>query len=390
MTGYHAKIAPSELERTVACNGWIQLAEGLPPEPPGEESLEGSAADWVAKQYATGNEVPYGSPTPIPGYPVDWDMIHGAKIWAEVVGYGAISGVPVVIQAIHPTDCWGEPDGWRWDPIERVLRMRDYKYGFEIHDPFEHWQMMAYARGVIDTLQLVDFEIEVELTIVQPRAYHKDGPVRSWRIRGDELRPYINQAMAAAHAAVPPSYGDRGPIPAPPPQTKTGPHCTHCPARLHCRTFQTVVSQAVQFAANAERIPVTAEAVGVQLLIAETMAELLEAQLTALRAQAESFLRGGQRVPNYHMEPGQSRREWNEGITAEEIIGLGAVFQKDLRKPPALPNSRSSQVITPTQAIKAGVDEAVISQYASRPTGAMKLARTSITEARKVFGANKA
>lgn len=387
MAGYHARIAPSELARTVACNAWVQLAAGLPPEPDTEESLEGNAADWVAKQYAAGNEVPYGSPTPVPGYTVDWDMIRGAKMWADTVGYGAVSGVPVVIQAIHPTDCWGEPDGWRWDAIERVLRMRDYKYGFEVHDPFEHWQMMAYARGVIDTLQLVDFEIDVELTIVQPRAYHKDGPVRSWRIRGDQLRPYINIAMAAAHAALPPSYGDKGPIPGPPPIAKTGPHCIHCPARSHCGTFQAAVSHAAQFASEASKVALTPEDIGINLLIAETMAEILDAQITALRAQAETLIRAGKYVPNYHLEPGQARLSWNDGVTAEEVLALGTLMGKDLRKPPAPINSRSSSVVTPTQAINSGIDATVIHHYATRPHGAMKLARISTTEARRAFGA---
>jgi len=113
MSGHHAALglAPSSMARTVACNAWVRMSEGLPPEPETPEAIEGNAADWVAKQYARGNEVAYGTPTPFAGYPVDYDMIHGAKMWAEAIGYGSNSGVPVLIERIHPK-MWGEPDGW--------------------------------------------------------------------------------------------------------------------------------------------------------------------------------------------------------------------------------------------------------------------------------------
>lgn len=390
MSGYHAVIAPSSLARTVACNAWVQLAQGLPPEPDSEETLEGNAADWVAKQYAAGNEVAYGTEIPLPGgFKVDYDMIHGAKMWVDVIGYGSISGVPVVCERIHPTDCWGEPDGWRWDGIDEVLRLPDYKYGFELVEVFENWQLIAYAAGLIDTLGLSDAHVMIEFIIVQPRAFHKDGPVRRWRVRASNLRALINQAHdAAIHAWPPAEY--KGATAAP--VARTGPHCIHCPARGVCRTFQAAGSTVVQFAGQGERVALDANAVGVELLLVQTALELLKGKESALAAQAEAFLRAGKRVPNYHMEPGQTRREWLDNVTAAEVIALGQLLNppKDLRKPPGALNSRSSPIITPSQAIKAGVDEAVINQYAARPHGAMKLVRDSTTEARRAFGADRA
>src|ERR1700743_3366356 len=102
MSGTHAPIAPSKLALTIRCQAWVKLAEGLPPEPDGPDAILGNAADWVAKQYAAGNEIPYGTAIPLPGnHTVDYDMIHGAKLWRDVVGYGAVSGVPVICERIH-------------------------------------------------------------------------------------------------------------------------------------------------------------------------------------------------------------------------------------------------------------------------------------------------
>lgn len=386
MSGIHAIIAPSSMDRTVACQAWVGLSQGLPPEPDTEETLEGNAADWVAKQYAAGNEVPHGSDIPLPGgFKVDYDMIHGAKMWVNVLGYGAISGVPVVCERIHPTDCWGEPDGWRWDAIDEVLRVPDYKYGFGVIEVFENWQLIPYACGLMDTLGLVDSNVIVEFTIVQPRAHHKDGPVRKWRVRGSNLRGLINQAHdAAIHAWPPPEY--KGVIAEP--KAKTGPHCLHCPARLVCNTFKSATSTVVEFIGRSQAVAMSPEDIGTELTILSEAYDMLKGRITALETQAESLLRAGKRVPGFLMEPGQSRLEWNEGVTAAEVLALGKLLEKDLAKPPGALNSRSGPLVTPTQAIKSGIDAAVIGQYASRPNGAMKLARESTTEARRAFGAN--
>lgn len=390
MSGYHAILAPSSMDRTVECQAWVQLSQGLPPEPDTEETLEGNAADWVAKQYAAGNEVAYGSVIPLPGgFKVDHDMIHGAKMWANVLGYGAVSGVPVMCERIHPTDCWGEPDGWRHDAIDQVVRVPDYKYGFGIVEVFENWQLISYGSGLIDTLGLIDTEVMLEFIIVQPRAHHKDGPVRKWRVRGDKIRGLVNRAHdAAIHAWPPPEY--KGVIAEP--VAKTGPHCIHCPARLVCRTYQANISNVLTLTGAMDKVAMDPAAVGTQLALVQDALELLKAQETALAAQAENFIRGGQRVPNFGMESGQSRLQWLESVTADEVLAIGKLVNPDkpvdLAKPAGALNSRSGPVVTPTQAIKAGVDAAVINQYASRTPTAMKLARLSTAETRRIFGDN--
>src|SRR6202008_2575730 len=127
-------------------------------------------------------------------------------------------------------------------------------------------------------------------------------------------------------------------------------------------------------------------AIGTELAILELGANLLKGRKEALAAQAEALLRAGKRVPGWCMEPGQSRLEWNEGVTPDEVLGVGTLLGKDLKKPPGAMNSRSAPVVTPTQAIKAGIAAAVIGQYASRPSSALKLARESTLEARRAFG----
>lgn len=377
MSGIHARIAPSSMDRTVACPGWVQLSEGLPPEPDTESSLEGNAADWVAKQYAMGNKVAVNTPTPVPGYPVDYDMIHGAKLWAATVGPNAISGVPVVSTRIHPTDCWGEPDGWTWDPVTKELHLPDYKYGFDPHEVFEHWQLLGYLCALIETLGLNDEEVTARMTIVQPRMYHKDGPVRSWTIQASKLRSYFNIMHNAAILALPPP-SEGGALVGPPP-TAVGPHCLHCPARFDCKTLQAAALHAAAFAGHAERLGMSAVALGTELTILDAAAELIEARRTGLAAQGEALARAGQRVPGWKMESTQTRLNWFENVNVDEVVSIASMLGSvQVTKPPKL--------ITPTQAIKAGLPAEVVAEYASRSNGAMKFVKDDGSEARKTFG----
>lgn len=394
MSGNHAPIAPSSLALTIACQAWIQLSAGLPPEPDSEDTLMGNAADWVAKQYAAGNEVPYGTAIPLSGgFTVDYDMIHGAKMWVDTIGYGAISGVPVACERIHPTACWGEPDGWVWNAIEGVLKVPDYKYGFGIVDLFWiddagrmiiNWQLLAYAVGLLETLELKDTGIMIEFIIVQPRAFHREGPVRRIRVPADYLRVQVNEAWQKSARAYPTvEHGSLGP----PAQATTGVHCKQCPARFaNCQAHQQETTRAVEYIGKMERVAMDHVAVGVELGILEAASDLLDGRLTALRAQAEGFLRAGQRVPNFCMEPTGGGYKWNDSVTVQELDALASTCNLTLRNNITDPHSRKSPVVTPTQAIKAGIDEAVIAAYASKLPGAMKLARESKTTAVRVFG----
>lgn len=394
MSGHHATIAPSNLALIIACQATLGLSHGLPPEPDTPETLEGNAADWVAKEYAAGREHPYGTDIPLPGnFKVDYDMIHGAKMWVDTIGYGAVSGVPVVAERIHPTECWGEPDGWTWNPIEGLLRLPDYKYGFGLVELFWidehgqyifHWQLLGYFAGLMDTLDLNDEYVRVEFIIVQPRAYHKEGPVRRHTVLATQLRAQVNEAFNKAHRAMKPL--EAMPI-GPMPDATTGPHCIHCPARGVCETYQRATGKVVEYVGKMGRVAMSPNDVGVELAILQHAAQFLKGRIDALETQAEAHLRVGKRVPLFCLEPQGGGYRWLENVTVQELEGMASTCGLTLRNNITDPHSRKSPVVTPTQAMNAGIDESVINQYAARIPGALKLTRsTSTTDARRVFG----
>jgi hypothetical protein len=70
------------------------------------------------------------------------------------------------------------------------------------------------------------------------------------------------------------------------------------------------------------------------------------------------------------------------------VMGLGALANPpiNMQNPGLNVNSRCSPVMTPTQATKAGLPDAIVKHYATSFPGAMKLAPENLTEARRAFG----
>lgn len=362
----HALIAPSSLDRTVHCPGWIRQASKVPKLPESDEEKEGTAAHWVALQMGLGTVPTLGTLAPN-GVAVTDEMIDGGYVYVE-----ALEGLPgkmeerVLIEAIH-AECWGTPDRWQWTPNTKTLRVIDYKFGFLYVEVFNNYQLAAYARGVLDTLELHDDDVIVELVVVQPRLSHPDGPIRLWRCSGSMLRAMINQCFNAAHEALSEK-----------PATYSGPHCLHCPARVSCQTLQKTVANVMDFAGHADPMLQTPDEIGRELRLVMDARQRLKARQTGLEAQAEALLRAGKPVPFFAMEPAQARLKWFDNVSVEEVEALAQLMGKTALKPPALK--------TPTQVIKGRIiDATVISVYADRQPGAMKMVPDNTTRATKVF-----
>ncbi len=352
MTAQHARIAFHSLGRTVQCPGSVALCEKYP-DPPTDEADEGTEAHRLALQAATGCLVG-GSD----------DMARGAAKWASHVGAGGLLEIPTQATAIHATECWGTPDFRAYDPVANLLRVSDYKYGFELVEAAGNYQLIAAAIATVDELGLspaVREAMTCELSIVQPRGYHGDGPIRTWTVKLLDLMHYLAQARAAAFDALGPN-----------PRLRRGPECKYCPARHVCAELQNHGYAAADYSHRNQPVELNPDALGVELGMLEDTAALLEARIIGLRAQAEHAVRAGQTVSGYGMKPGRSNLAWND---PDSVLAAGDAFGVDLRK--------SAEPITPTQAKdRKLLTPELVAALATRPPAAMKLTRINAT---KVF-----
>jgi hypothetical protein len=334
--------------------------------------MEGTAAHWVAQELWERRPVDVGQRAPN-GVPVDDEMLDGAELFCRTV-YGAAPGdvtathfeQPVYGTRVHATHNWGTPDAWRYD---HTLRVFDFKYGHGFRPAYNNGQLINYAALLLDHLNvdgLRDQTLDVELTIVQPRNWHRDGPVRTWKVKAAELRPYINELRNAADRAM---QSERTATP--------GDHCENCPGRHVCPALQNAAARTVDHSVSAAvPLDMPPQAVGRELTALTRAAKLLDARITGLQEHALSVLRQGERLPGWTVEHGAGRERWNRSTS--EVIMLGELAGVPLAK---------QSVITPNQARAAGVPDAVVKAYSERPAGAAKLVPED-SSIRRAFGGN--
>lgn len=367
---------PSGLHLTVPCPGSLQLQASTVPPPKTYEQAEGTGAHLVALKHANGAaaEFPLGRKFMQDGHEleVDDDMIDGAALYAGEAQLHSTARFedPVAIPDVHAT-CAGTPDYWRLivETYLKLLKVIDYKYGHRFVEPFENYQLLAYVAGVARFLNL-PLDFPVMLVVVQPRAYSGPGPVREWTTTVGRVYELCATLIAPKVAL---ALG-------PNPPTVTGRHCEDCTARHVCRTLQHETSSIVDFSGTAELAPLSNEAMGQELRIIKDAIKRLEARYTGLYAQAAFLGKAGKPIPFWNMEPTKGKLGWMTNTTVETVGAMGDLLGIETRKPATLK--------TPTQVIAAGIDEAIVLQYAERPRGAMRLVQDDATALRKIFQGN--
>lgn len=362
----HAPFAPSGLARVVACPGSYQLirnarASGLTlDEDDTDASREGAAAHEVAARLAEHGElIPVGSLTSN-GVAVTKEMVEGAEMWAETVAQYPGGNFEQRIECLYVhRDCWGTPD-YAYGPTDGTLYVSDYKFGHRYVSPFENWQLVAYAIGRMPSYLPT---VRVVLQIVQPRSYHRDGPVREWIINGHELRDYAGILHAACAAAESPDA-----------QCNAGPQCYECPVRHACEAALHMEQSALYLSGSTIPLDATVEAKAVRLHQIRRAADHLKQMQSGITEDLSAAIRRGITVPGFTLAAGAGREKWTQD--ALEIQALGVVMGVNLGKP---------SVITPNQARKAGLPSEIVTAYSERASGSVELVEDDGSTLRRIF-----
>lgn len=358
----HARLQPSSAGRVVQCPGSLRMESYYPETEVSPKSAEGTLAHAVIEAMLLRSAIPNGATD---------EMLDGAELWTDLL-------TPYIGEDLHieeRVDCtwvhienWGTPDAWHFDRKTMVLNIWDYKFGHRFVDAFENWQMINYAAGILDTVGitgLTDVELVVNIHIVQPRCYVDGGAVRTWSVKGVDLRPYFNRLKLAWDEAVSDD-----------PETVVGDNCRDCKARHACQTLQKVALSAVEAAGGTTPFDLPNDAISRELSMLTLAQGLLAARLDGLESEVLNRIKGGISINGWMAKQSAGREKWANAI--DEVIALGDMMGVDVRKPSA---------ITPKQAIKAGLSAELVSAYTETPAGSIKLERADGALAVKLFGA---
>jgi hypothetical protein len=211
--------------------------------------------------------------------------------------------------------------------LNRNMMVYDLKMGrgqiVEVRDTKDNLnaQLAFYALGALhNAKQPIN---RIELVLVQPRGWHRDGPVRRTHAHHGELHTFRDKLLKAAAECEKP---DAKLVP--------GNHCRFCIALAECpavadKAFDTVQSDY----ANPALLSVKK--------LAEALAaiDLIEEWIAAVRTHAHAIAAGPEGLPGWKLVDKQGRRRWIDEKRVERelryVWGLDDtdIFETSLKSP---------------------------------------------------------
>lgn len=363
----HAQWSASATERNWQCSGALALTDGLP-EKTNEAADWGTACHQIAEKCLRHGrqadefigEIEKGK---VHSFEVDEEMAETAQMFVDYVRQTAIAAAPKDVNpasliqieqrfslaALNPPfEAGGTADAVIYKPVIEELEVVDLKGGRGVVvEATGNPQLRTYALGAM----LANSGLKVKtvvVTIVQPRAGHKDGRIRSERFHiadlvewTAELMGAMRRAKAAMDARRPcceicgspqfnsphglvceAGHGGAGTL-EPMPETvwaaeflKAGDHCKFCKAAGFCPALeQKAFDAAGVWFDDLDRPTLTnmPDADDPDRLARDLDAlDMIEDWIKARRARAHELAEMGVAIPNYVLVPKQGREKWNE------------------------------------------------------------------------------
>lgn len=347
----------------------------LYPKPDTDDSRLGNAAHWALySQWFEDRQVKAGDTDP-DGHPIDAEMLANIAPVVRHMRMQRAQATDVIAETFLPCPSvsphnGGSSDGLFINRKLRRARVDDFKYGHDSVQAVGNWQLLNYGCILLDHLGLSGVDEDhwtLTFAIHQPRDFTPGGSSKKeWTIRASEIRPYRNILANAAGAAT-----KDGPI-----GYQSGDHCQHCPGAAVCPALQNsgiLVRTRMEQGAPHELTPLQMRREVEMLATAQTM---VKARLDALRDEMTLRYTAGERGFGFILDSvGTTPRKWT--ADTDKIVNLGVQYNVKMHKAPEL--------ITPTQAINAGIPESKISEFSERGRAAPKLIPIAESPAFRAF-----
>ncbi len=277
---------------------------------------------------------------------VDRDMVDAVQFYIGAINLWHPKGDGMVEHAFHCPSIhelfYGRSDYTYIDG--RTLHVWDYKHGIGIvveapHNP----QLMYYAAGVMESLNLWDAVDTVVLHIVQPRGWHIDGQHRYWETTPDVVVEWLEDKCIPAmnHAMV-----SR--------DTKAGLHCRFCPARqAQCPALMEKMAEYMGLVIMADRRgadALTAEQLGTLL----ALHELGKIVAKAANKTAYARMSTGIDVPHVKLVKARKNRVYKDGadVAAVKEFGDAAMTEPEVKSPAQIDELPGGKAFTARWAFK--------------------------------------
>lgn len=342
----HATWSASATERNWNCPGALALTDGLP-EQESEAAAWGTAAHTISERVLRGDrpsDKHIGSFVKTKSHEIEVDE-EMLEVVDKYVGYvedclDSEEGTRLHIEQHFtlaglkpPFDAGGTADAVIYYPLLKMIEVVDLKGGRGVVVAVKgNPQLRTYALGAMMANPGLDVET-VRSTIVQPRAPHSDGRIRSETCHIADLVEWTADLMAAmrrskAASDAHPSNPDGSGIAISTWTTKylsPGDHCdkTFCKARATCPALEQKALDAAGIWFDELDQPRLANDPDpddpAKLARDLDMIDLIEGWCKSRREHAHRQAELGVEIPDYILVPKQGREKWIEGADAKVI-----------------------------------------------------------------------
>lgn len=337
------------------------------------EKREGHASHWAGAEMLMGRVVALGQVADNDVTLSD-EMIDAATMYANhIMARGRAAGQVerLVKNAVLHPDNYGTPDHWHYDAATRTLWVDDFKYGHKYVSVVRNWQLINYAALILFFLGLYgESDITVNMTIIQPRCYHRLGHIRTWEMSSGMLVPYWRKLSMAFEAAMKPD----APCIASDPD-----ECDDCEGRFACEAHIAAAFWGVEKSYQSAPLNMTPAQKARHYKTLQRAEKFIKAQREGIAEAIESDIRRGIGNPLYKIDHGKGRVIWLENAVEQGILDVAAAYNVKIDKPALV------QLVTPTQAIKAKLPEEIVKAYSHSPGGKAELVEVDPDYAANIF-----
>lgn len=185
----HSTWSASATARNVNCPGALTLAQFAPPQRESIHSARGTACHQIAEKcLRTGVDasafLDTVEKTKEREIEIDEELVNSAQEYVDYCRLSMLGESYWIEQNFDlaslgtPFDAGGTGDFVSYAPSSKNLQVVDLKNGMGVVDVAENPQLRTYGLGALLANPSLDVET-ITVTIVQPRAPHKDGRIRS-------------------------------------------------------------------------------------------------------------------------------------------------------------------------------------------------------------------
>lgn len=312
----HAKLSPSAAKRWMTCPGSVKLIESIEVEDRSSKyAAEGTVAHEICEKCLLENKDPkefLGITMEADGFKftVNQNMVEACSVYVDYINEyidDAQFSADIIVDCQVEVKCSLKElevpglDGGTSDCIlinkeHKTIDVIDYKHGSGVAVEVENNpQAMQYGLGALFALQKQGEDIsdyQVFLTIVQPRAMHKDGSIRVWQVSAKALLQWCATVLVPAAKATLEDEAELVP---------SGDACMFCPVKDCSARYNKVVESAmIDFGDSKDILPAPEHMTVEQKLTVMDNIKMIRSFLVAVEKQVKEEVDSGSKEYKGH------------------------------------------------------------------------------------------